>query len=344
MKRLMYFSRYALPLTGDEIGALGQRAAEHNRGLGVTGVLLSLQGTFFQVLEGDEETVDRLFVAIRLDERHRDVIRLQEELDVRERLFPEWSMYTIDLDRQPDPLLVPLKVILGRLAHAHRLVERYTQPALRRLMAAGLDPLAVPPRRVSRVVLFSDLLAFSALAERVPAEEAVAIVNRFFGLAGGAIVAGGGEVTKLIGDCVMATFPGDRVDAAVGAAMELLRGMDAMRTRAPAGSPTATLRCGVGLSLGEVIEGNVGSSFKLDFTVIGDVVNAAQRLEGLTRTLRRALVVSETVRKASLEPWPWLPLGEHVVKGRRAPLTAFTLDDPLIPLPDGEDPGDAAAV
>jgi hypothetical protein len=65
MKRLMYFSRYALPLTGNEIVALGQRAAERNRALGVTGVLLSLQGTFFQVLEGDEETIDRLFVVIQ---------------------------------------------------------------------------------------------------------------------------------------------------------------------------------------------------------------------------------------------------------------------------------------
>lgn len=333
MKRLMYFSRYAQPLTGNEIAALGQRAAERNRALGVTGVLLSLQGTFFQVLEGDEETIDRLFAVIRADRRHRDVIRLQEEIDLRERLFPEWSMYTIDLDRQPDPLLVPVKVILGRLAHAHRLVERYTQPALRRLMAAGLDPLAVPPRRVSRVVLFSDLLAFSALAERVPAEEAVALVNRFFGLAGGAIVAGGGEVTKLIGDCVMATFPGDRADAAVGAAMSLLRDMDALRAQAPAGSPAASLRCGVGLSLGEVIEGNVGSSFKLDFTVIGDVVNAASRLEGLTRTVRRALVASETVRTACVEPWPWLSLGEYAVKGRRAALNAFTLDDRVVDLP-----------
>jgi class 3 adenylate cyclase len=184
------------------------------------------------------------------------------------------------------------------------------------------------------VVLFSDLLAFSALAERVPAEEAVALVNRFFGLAGGAIMAGGGEVTKLIGDCVMATFPGDQADAAVGAALDILRRMDAMRAQAPAGSPAATLRCGVGLSLGEVIEGNVGSSFKLDFTVIGDVVNAAQRLEGLTRTVRRALVACETVRRACVEPWPWLALGEHAVKGRRAPLSAFTLDDRLVDLPD----------
>jgi adenylate cyclase len=211
-------------------------------------------------------------------------------------------------------------------------------------MAAGLDPLAVKPRRVPRVVFFSDLMAFSALAERVSAEETVAIVNCFFGLAGEAIVAGGGEVTKLIGDCVMATFPGDRADAAVRAAMQLLRGMDAMRAQAPAGSPSATLRCGVGLSLGEVIEGNVGSSFKLDFTVIGDVVNVAQRLEGLTRTMRKALLVSATVREACVEPWPWLSLGEHMVKGRRTPLTAFTLDDPLIPLPVEANPGDGAPV
>jgi adenylate cyclase len=99
----------------------------------------------------------------------------------------------------------------------------------------------------------------------------------------------------------------------------------------------------VGLSLGEVIEGNVGSSVKLDFTVIGDVVNAAQRLEGLTRTVRRALVASETVRMACVETWPWLSLGEHEVKGRRSPLTAFTLDDPLVLLPGGEGTGSAAA-
>lgn len=336
MKRLVYFSRYTRPVGPEEIIELGRLAAVRNRDAGLTGVLLCLQDTFFQVLEGGDEALDRLYEAICRDPRHTDVVCLGVEKDISSRIFPDWSMRTIDLDRRPELLLHPVKLILTRLAQTHRIIERYTQPILRRILAAGTDPSTLQPQRVRRVILFADLLAFSSLAERAPVELVVPLLNRFFDLATSAVAAQGGEVTKFIGDCILASFPDDGADAAVQAALDLLSGLSGLRREAVPGSWGDTLYCGVGLTRGEVIEGNIGSRLKLDFTLIGDVVNAAQRLEGLTRQFGKALVASEPVRLGCSRTWPWMPLGELVVKGKDAPVTAFTLDHPLLALPDIE--------
>ncbi len=336
MKRLVYFSRYTRPIGPEEVAELGRHAAGHNRDAGLTGVLLCLQDTFFQVLEGEDAALDTLFEVICHDPRHTDIVCLGVEKNITIRIFPAWSMRTIDLDRQPDLLLQPVKLILSRLAETHRIVERYTQPVLRKILATGTDPSTLQPQRVRRVILFADLLAFSSLAERAPVEAVVPLLNGFFDLATSVVAKQGGEVTKFIGDCILASFPDDRADEAVQAGLDLVAGLSCLRREAVPGSWGDTVYCGVGLSRGEVIEGNIGSRLKLDFTLIGDVVNAAQRLESITRRVGKALVVSESVCHACSRSWPWVSLGELLVKGKDEPVTAFTLDHPLLGLPDIE--------
>jgi len=330
MKRLTYISKFARHLTPEHIEVLGASAAAKNRGAGITGVLFSLNGMFFQILEGAEADVDALFASILLDRRHRDVVCLTSENNIDGRIFPDWSMKTINLDNTDEQLLEPVKVLLQRLAETHKIIERYTQPSVLNILTQGLNPLWVRPQRVTRIVMFSDIAGFTSLGERYDVEEIVSFVNRYFEICAYDIVSHGGEVAKYIGDCVMALFPADAADGALDTALAILEHAAAVREQAPPGALEAMLHCGVGIARGEVIEGNIGSSIKIDYTVVGDAVNCAQRLEDLTRILPCRLAFSRELRDAVRQPRPFRSLGHYPVKGRQASMDVYTLDDPLV--------------
>lgn len=97
----------------------------------------------------------------------------------------------------------------------------------------------------------------------------------------------GGVINKLLGDGVLAYFHGESSDGAIRAALELLRRMADFRAEAPEGSPERHLYTGVGLAFGDVYEGNIGAESKQDFTILGNIVNIASRLESMTRPLGR---------------------------------------------------------
>ena len=112
MKRIKYVSRFAMPFRERELEELGAKAAEKNKGLDITGVLLTSGGLFYQVLEGPDEAVDEIFGAIRSDKRHTDLVVLGIDEDITSRLFPDWSMKTVNLDAAAHVRLLPLKVLM----------------------------------------------------------------------------------------------------------------------------------------------------------------------------------------------------------------------------------------
>lgn len=112
MKRITYISRYAQPMDEDKLRALGEAASEKNRQLGVTGILMASGGVFYQVLEGPVEQVDQLYSAIARDVRHTDILLLESDDDVPERLFPNWSMKMVNLDAASHVRLLPLKALI----------------------------------------------------------------------------------------------------------------------------------------------------------------------------------------------------------------------------------------
>jgi hypothetical protein len=124
MKRIRYVSRYAAPFRESELEELGRKAAERNRSLDVTGVLITSGGLFYQVLEGPEDAVDGIFAAIRGDTRHTDVVVLGMETDVTTRQFPEWSMKTVNLDAATHVRLLPLKVLMENISEQQQLIEK----------------------------------------------------------------------------------------------------------------------------------------------------------------------------------------------------------------------------
>ncbi len=124
LKRITYVSRYATPFSDAELAELGERAAQNNRELGISGVLLTSGGIFFQVLEGPPEAVDAVYNAIAADERHTDLVLLGQEPNASARHYPDWSMKTINLDAASHVRLLPLKVLMEAVYQQQQLIDK----------------------------------------------------------------------------------------------------------------------------------------------------------------------------------------------------------------------------
>lgn len=151
-------------------------------------------------------------------------------------------------------------------------------------------------------VLFVDLRGFTAMSEKRSAREVVKVLNRYLEVLVEAVVSNGGVVDKFIGDAVMAAFgapvsQGDDALNAVRAGLAMVKGVEALRaTQLAQGEPAMDI--GVGIHTGEVLAGNVGSARQLQYTLIGDTVNTASRIEQLTKSLGVRVLVSEATWRA----------------------------------------------
>jgi len=179
------------------------------------------------------------------------------------------------------------------------------------------------------VVLFSDIRDFTACCEESPPEDIVARLNEYFQEMVEAIGEHGGVVDKFIGDAVMAVFGGvlelddpgvAAVKAAKGMRQRLARLNEQWKREDRPGFEN-----GIGLHFGEVIQGSIGAERRKDFTVIGDAVNIASRLEGLTRKTGHAIIVSEALhaRLPEVMQSTCTKLGSFPLKGRNAPVRVW---------------------
>jgi adenylate cyclase len=324
VKRMTYTSNFARPLTRNEIDAIGEHSVRRNAEDGITGVLLTLGSIFFQIIEGGDEAIDDLYGRVLRDERHTDVICLSAEANVVDRLFPEWSMNVVDLDHLDGDALRPLKLLLGRMGEAQHIIERYTQPAVSRMMTRGLNPLHQPLRTVTRVVLFTDMVAFSAISDRLRIEKVAELVETYLETCSVCIARHGGEVTKFLGDGVLAYFDADEADDALQSCVDIQHELQQVRESAPVASPLRLLYSGCGLALGPVMEGSMGSSVKMEYTIIGEPVNTASKVEELTRRLEVPVLMTNDVVDAAERSWDTTLVGEFDV-GRGDPTPLFSL-------------------
>lgn len=123
IKRITYISRFSKPTDQFQLQQLGEAASEKNKKLDITGVLMASGGLFYQVLEGPEQAVDQLYASISEDERHTDLVMLQSESRLTARVFPDWSMKTVNLDAASHKRLLALKSLIKTVYEQQRLID-----------------------------------------------------------------------------------------------------------------------------------------------------------------------------------------------------------------------------
>ncbi len=180
------------------------------------------------------------------------------------------------------------------------------------------------PRSVEATVLVSDLRGFTSYAETLQPAEVLAFLNDFQGALSDVVVSHGGTVDKFMGDGMLAVFGADvpMPDHAARA----IAAANAIRTRVAElnRSRAAPLRIGIGVHSGPVVAGCLGRGARLEFTVVGDTVNTASRLEAVTKEKQADVLVSEESARRTPGA-PLIPVGDVVLRGRKQPLTLYTL-------------------
>jgi adenylate cyclase len=211
-------------------------------------------------------------------------------------------------------------------AHAVAVFSRFVDSrVVEELVASPADPLAAPAQSRILTVLFSDIRGFTSFSETRPPEAVVDLLNRYFARQVEVVFRHGGTVDKFIGDAIMAFWGAPREDArqaqhAVAAALEMAR--VAAEFAREAAQQGVAFDIGIGVHSGPAVVGFVGSPNKLDYTAIGDTVNLASRIEGLTKGVARILV-SEHTRTACGAAFGFVDRGEFRVKGRERPVRLF---------------------
>lgn len=187
---------------------------------------------------------------------------------------------------------------------------------------------------IRAVVFLADLQGFTRISEELEGEDLIGLLNDYFECVVDCLEAQGGEVLKFMGDGILAIFRledgEDGCKAALDAAETALGAVRDLSAARTAEGKTAT-RVYMGLHMGDILYGNIGSADRLDFTVVGPAVNEAARIESMCRSVERDLVISSAFRDgARAESQDRLvSLGRYALRGVSRPQELFTLDTVL---------------
>lgn len=274
--------------------------------------------------------------------------RANSDVDLTTYLNP----YFVDLLR-PTYQIILFLIVAATLAvgvrRTRRLVQRQVAAARERAnlaryfspdMAGELAKMDEPLGQVrtqNAAVLFADIVGFTTLAENQAPERVIMVLREFHGLMADVVFRHDGTLDKYIGDCVMATFgtPWPRPDdasRALACARDMVHEVDAWSAGRAARGETP-IRVGIGVHHGPVVLGDIGDERRLEFAVIGDTVNVAARLEGLTRKLNAAVVTSQDLVDAVAEEGTppeialpdFLPGEAQPIRGRGEPVKVWLL-------------------
>lgn len=191
--------------------------------------------------------------------------------------------------------------------------------------------LALGGTKKKVTILFSDIRDFTTLSEKYPAEEIVNLLNDYFSSMIGSIFKYQGTLDKFIGDAIMAVFGTpiahhDDPIRAVQTAIDMRRELWAFNERRVSQGKPA-IETGIGLCDGEVVSGNIGSEQRMDYTVIGDAVNLASRLEGLSKNFPAKILFNEAVYHLVKDKFPCVELGAEKVKGKKEEVKIYGILD-----------------
>jgi adenylate cyclase len=175
-------------------------------------------------------------------------------------------------------------------------------------------------------LLFSDIRGFTTLSESRKPEEVVELLNRYFSLQVDVVFGHGGSLDKFIGDCIMALWGAplddpDHARHAVACALDMADTLQAFKREL--GAEQSDFDVGIGLHSGPAVIGFIGSQKRREYTAIGDTVNLASRIEGLTKDAKRRILVSRDTMERCGDAFDFVSCGTFPVKGRAQPVELF---------------------
>ena len=269
-----------------------QRALEEALVFGGISLLVGILGAFFlaRQITGPIRALEAS--AARMaggDFAHRSVIKTRDEIGSLSATF--------------NHMAGELKATFDRLRGTLTSFERFVPRKFLRVVAPeGIEKIQVGTRATRTItILFSDIRGYTSISEQSTAVQMFELLNDYLGEMGAAIDAEGGFIDKYIGDAIMALFDEDDADGAVRAAIGMRERLAAWNARRKAAGLTE-IDIGIGLHRGEVVMGTVGYMARIDSTVIGDAVNLASRIEGLTKNYHVAILISDAVLEAIARP------------------------------------------
>ena len=232
-----------------------------------------------------------------------------------------------------------------REERVRREYARFFSPVVARQIAEDRSGQALAGKRREITVLFSDIRDFTTISEGLTPEDVVELLREYFNTMVPIVLKHGGTLDKYVGDAIMALFSAPLVQAdhaarAVRAGVEMIAQLPVLSPtwQAKCGRP---LRIGVGINTGEAVVGVMGADHRREYSAIGDTVNLASRLEGITKEFKTPLAISQTTADAVGTEFRLRELGEVHVKGRGEGVRVFTVESEQ-PADAPETPGAAA--
>lgn len=259
----------------------------------------------------------------------RRIARPLEQLEQQVQQVQEFRSAQGQPVRSPIREIAALATAVDKLQGAITAFSAFVPRDLVRQLVATDQKLELGGRSRFLTMMFTDLESFSTLAETTPAQDLLVRVSAYFEVVTRAIGQEQGTLDKFIGDGVMAFWGApalldDHAYRACAAALRIQQGMEELNARwAAQGLPPLNVR--IGIHSDAVLVGNIGSAERMSYTVMGDGVNVAARLEALNKEHGTRICISHSVYREAGERLRVRPLGEAQVKGRRGELQVYEL-------------------
>ncbi len=213
--------------------------------------------------------------------------------------------------------------VMKQLGFIRGILGKYVPESIAKQIVAGGG--ALEPTQTTATIMYTDIVSFTRTAESIPPKQVVQMLNEYFPAVIEPITRYGGVVNQFQGDAMLVTFNVPLEDAAhaqnaVNAAIEIQKASSGQKF---AGIP---LRTRIGVNTGEIIAGNVGAGDRFNYTVHGDAVNLAARLEQLNKEHQTGIIISESTVESMSERGSMEPLGEVEIRGKTQAVKIFTVD------------------